>query len=525
MIGIRFRFPAGRYHATPWKRQVNEGVVEWPPNPWRIIRAFISVYYLKMEEDVRKEILISLIEKLSTEPIYKLPKASIGHTRHYMPQYKDKTSLIFDTFASVKKDDELIVSWPDIELNEEERNILMRILKNMNYLGRAESWVEAEIYDNPIYPNCMPLKIFDRDMDVELIDVLMPMKENKFHEWKVDLSSKMPAKSRKHLQNIDSMFNALCIDTSILKKNGWSDPPGSEWVQYVRPSNIFEITPAINYTKEDKFRPTVARFAIASQVPPRLTDTVSFADRIHKSLVSRVKDSRVFTGCDEEHKPLNGHEHSFILSESNIALGKGKRGEITHVSIYAPLGFGTNERKALDGLSKVWGHGGHDIQLVLIGIGTPSDYGGSIKISGQSPIMSESRIWESRTPFVPTRHPKYTRAGVPKYEEINVKVEGMPEGMIHLGSPEHDLLRLLNEMGFPKPVSIEKVEHTDLAGKKTRWLEFKRNRYGGNGIKSTEMGYGFRIVFPQSVRGPIVVGYGAHFGLGLFVPQDDKEKG
>ncbi len=31
MIEIAFRFTAGRYHATPWGRHVNEGVPEWPP--------------------------------------------------------------------------------------------------------------------------------------------------------------------------------------------------------------------------------------------------------------------------------------------------------------------------------------------------------------------------------------------------------------------------------------------------------------------------------------------------------------
>lgn len=33
-------------------------------------------------------------------------------------------------------------------------------------------------------------------------------------------------------------------------------------------------------------------------------------------------------------------------------------------------------------------------------------------------------------------------------------------------------------------------------------------------------GYGFRITFPDSVDGPLALGYGAHFGLGLFIPAD-----
>ena len=41
---IAIRFPLGRYHATPWDRSVNEGAVEWPPSPWRLLRALVASY-------------------------------------------------------------------------------------------------------------------------------------------------------------------------------------------------------------------------------------------------------------------------------------------------------------------------------------------------------------------------------------------------------------------------------------------------------------------------------------------------
>ena len=36
-------FPWGRYHANPWGRHVNEGAVELPPSPWRLLRAVRDV--------------------------------------------------------------------------------------------------------------------------------------------------------------------------------------------------------------------------------------------------------------------------------------------------------------------------------------------------------------------------------------------------------------------------------------------------------------------------------------------------
>jgi CRISPR-associated protein Csb2 len=74
--------------------------------------------------------------------------------------------------------------------------------------------------------------------------------------------------------------------------------------------------------------------------------------------------------------------------------------------------------------------------------------------------------------------------------------------------------------GFPSPSFVEAVSSTDLAGHETRWLDFRRERRHGEGRKVARgLGYGFRIRFPDVVRGPIALGYGAHFGLGLFVPK------
>src|SRR3990172_148166 len=86
MITIAIRFPAGRYHATPWGSHVNEGVTEWPPNPWRLLRGLIATGFSKLHwpripDDERR-----LVLKLAAElPDYRLPPGELAHTRHYMP--------------------------------------------------------------------------------------------------------------------------------------------------------------------------------------------------------------------------------------------------------------------------------------------------------------------------------------------------------------------------------------------------------------------------------------------------------
>lgn len=521
MISIEFRFPAGRYHATPWNRQVNEGIVEWPPNPWRIVRALISTYYLKMSKEYDESILIGLIDKLSDPPLYHLPNASIGHTRHYMPLYQaGQSRLIFDTFASVDKDESLFVSWTDIDINENEKKFLSEALKRLQYLGRAESWVEAGLVDVSPEPNCYPASYYKKTTrEHEMIDVLIPMRSDEYSSWTIKWKAEHPNGKKNKLP--DDILTALCVETTILKSNGWSQPPGSTWIPYLRESDCFDVKPEYKGLIEDEKRPTVARYQVSCQAPPRLTDAISLAERIHTSLVKYSDQSPVFTGCDENRVPLEGHGHTHILCESNISSRNGKRGEITHVTLFAPNGFGMKERKAIDTLKKVWGYGGHDVQLVLLGVGDPGDFAGSNQMAGQCPIFTGSRTWVSRTPFVSTTHTKYSRKGEPKVMETAVRIIGQEEGyVIHEGSPEYDLIRLLEERGFPAPESIEKIKYTNLAGKDTYWLNFRTSRKTGNGSRGPSPPTGFRIRFREVVKGPISVGYGAHFGLGLFIPSE-----
>src|ERR1700676_3171843 len=81
---IRLTFPGGQYHATPWGRHVNEGVPEWPPSPWRFLRALVAAWKRTCpgipEQQVR-----SILAALVDPPVFPLPPHRVPHTRHAMP--------------------------------------------------------------------------------------------------------------------------------------------------------------------------------------------------------------------------------------------------------------------------------------------------------------------------------------------------------------------------------------------------------------------------------------------------------
>jgi CRISPR-associated protein Csb2 len=223
-------------------------------------------------------------------------------------------------------------------------------------------------------------------------------------------------------------------------------------------------------------------------------------------LVSLSDGAEVFTGCDSSGKPLRGHGHAYVLCESNPVLGRGGRGgrgEITHVTVFARMGFGPREQEALQGLRDVWGPGEVRVSLLLQGMGRPEDFGGMDLKRGQSPLLAESRTWISRTPFITNLHPKETRAGEPKLDAMKLQK----------GSPEFDLRRWLSEL-----VIVEPVAGTKLNGREVPWHAFLCRREVDKGKPAANgAGYGFRIKFQEPVRGPVSVGYASHFGMGIFV--------
>jgi CRISPR-associated protein Csb2 len=528
MTVLELRFPAGRFHATPWGRHVNEGGVEWPPSPWRLLRSLLATWYLKARTEVSEETIRKLLTTLSAQmPAFHLPPAANGHTRHFMPVIegaKEKKTKVFDTFIQLSPNDAVLIAW-DVTLPPDQLAALRILAARLGYFGRAESLVEATVRDDiaQIRPNALPLAENEKvPSDGELVRLLSPLSSIAHEKWLADFIAKNPgtdeilgkpakkkavSKKAKGPTVPSDLFTALGADTGELQAAGWNLPPGAVWVNYIRPADAFApVTRTKTFNSETKH--TVARYAVVSSVAPRIIDSISVANRVHQSLCSYLKDNaesaRIFTGLDTNKKPLAEHRHAHIFCEAN-----GERDAITHITVWAAMGFDEAACLALRRLTKVWGHGGYDIRLVLHGIGNMEDFKGCA-------LFEKERVWRSLTPFVSTRHAKTFRDGRPKMAE-----NGWQEG-----SAAHDLLRLLelnpNWRGVKIRKQLEERERPFGFGERNerrfRSLQFQTLRHGGNGLRGHDSGAAFIIEFPKPVNGPIAAGYGSHFGLGLFVP-------
>ncbi len=520
MIAIKIDFPAGRWHATAWGSHVNEGVPEWPPCPWRLCRALIAAWHWKHRQN--EPALRSLIEKLAAQPpAFRLPSASTAHTRHYMPVItgpKETKTKVFDTFIHVAPADSLWIRW-DVDLEASEQTLLATLLESLSYLGRAESLVFASLADALPVNGTWTMPVERNQLrDAEAIRLLAPQPPAVYADWLAQQSGAAPtAKKGKGKKKADtappSLFDALQLDNADWKKEGWNLPPGSRWVEYLRPRNYLQIKPASDIAPRLHHKlPTVARFAITSKVQPSITQSLSLAERFHQALCSKLPESErspALTGLDDERKPLTGNDHVYFLPECD------EHGYVTHMTLHAKRGFDAAACRVLGRLRKVWGAEGFDVEIVLLATGQAADF--TSILFNASPYFRPARSWVSLTPFIPVRHAKASRTGTPKLD---------PGNGLQFGSPEHDCWRLLKLVAPDLPEARVSLLGTRIQHglRDIPCLDFQRQRRTGEGVRAGVRGYALRLDFAQDVSLPLGFGYAGHFGMGVFVPVNESNE-
>lgn len=489
MIAVEISFPGGKYHGTPWGNSVNEGIPEWPPSPWRLLRALVASWkrtapYLD-EGNVNK-----LLQKLSRPPSYYLPPATLSHTRHYMPVRegsREYSSLIFDTFVAldISTDAALQVLWPEDELTAAEKATFVQLLQGIPYLGRAESWIDARVIEAKDFKtiNCFPLNGNLLQPGAEIIRLLA-------------------ADTRK-----DDIISILDVDTTRLRAEGQITPPGSVYIDYARPADTFTAKGAHQRKKKVVFEPVFCRFALKSKPLPLLTETLKLAETFRRSAMSwygRFYDkaaSEKLAGKKEDGNPLKGHRHAYYLP-----IDENDDGKIETLAVFIPAGIDQKIKEALKAVRKiVLFPGALEVNLIFQGFGAGQDI-------TKMPRWQKSTGWESATPFVLGRFPKFYRTGKPKMHTSGLQVDG-PIDQVY---KEWELRREIDPQ-LPALERVEVLPYCRLKGRFFGWHRFRIMREKGD-TSIPGLAYGFRLTFSGPVAGPISLGYGCHFGLGMFKP-------
>ncbi len=523
MATLKLKFPGGRYHATPTGHHVNEGIVEWPPSPWRLIRGLIACGFTTQHWTGLPLIARHLFESLcSVLPEYRLPDAALGHTRHYMPttvldKGRERTTLVLDAFTDVG-DGELWVRWP-IQLGPEAAALFSTLADHLGYLGRSESWVRAEVMSDgeplPALGRAFPYVETARpSRGYEQISLVAPEIPELYVSWRKqefegalatmddpEHGKRQPnnAQLKKRQTQLEASYpldvlDGMLWDTARWKDAKWSQAPGSRRVLYWRETGALAVAP-----------PSVSRFARAASVEallfaittpsgsrsalPTLDRTVPQADLLHRALVSKSgRTCPELSGRAVDGTPLRGHNHAHILP-----LDLARDRHLDHILLFAPGKLSPEAMTAARSVKRTYMKGGAgELQVAIAGLGALSDL---CKLEGKlgeslATLLGPSRSWMSATPFVPPRF-------------LKKRGPNSLEGQVHAELAVRSL----------GAATVELVPWTS----ETLHLRHVIRRRGSKAPQPfVDVGFILRLQFEEPVLGPICLGYGSHFGLGRF---------
>lgn len=503
-VVLRQIFPLGRFHATPWRvNPFDDPHGEWPPSPWRFVRALIARWYQWAREsrDPRPvEELDQFVNALCTShyAFFLPPEARLGNpVRQYFPtdfgwDPGEKKKARMRTYKRSLAQDNYWCTVPDVGgavwwflegsgWDESLLSVLDRCLERMTYFGRAETFTRIErVTSGYPEPNC---RLFDRPR-AKAVPVLVPL----------------PNVTRGDLERTTE-------DELVGKR---SIPPGAAYRYAVRPER-----PLVHENR----RPQAARserhliqFAIGWNVAPELRAIARLTSRFRGAVLRellRIKSKGEIASWSRASRDLR---EQVALMSGKDAEGnplRGQLGQHRHAEFFAwcedevprrllvwrgSQPFDEDEERAILVAAHrelSWAAPGHHadvwkVRLVPIdrAVPPPPGFDGSM-----------ARTWISVTPYVPPRH--YLRGGKVRERE----------------SIENQVRRELNSRGFH--ADCAQVEVQDAC-----WVavHVPRTASGRRPFLGDRRGYRLCITFPTSVSGPIRLGHSSSFGLGLFRP-------
>jgi len=481
-VTIGLRFPWGRFHATPWERSANEAASEWPPSPWRLLRALYAVGKDRCVE-LDEATLAGVLAALSSPPLFFLPEHGVAHTRHYLPDTKKRsgtdgnTDKVIDAFVVLATDEPVVVHWPDAVLPAPGLKVLDRLLDQVSYFGRSESLCDAARVDLPAGPLLAPVQggSLSADRTVSVLVAAEPLD-----------------------------IEALIVSTGAMRSAGFVEPPGSRRVRYplvdeseVRPSAI----PASS-------RPTIAVFGATPHqgrgALPATTAALAMGELFRRAAQDRFDSRRegrrspTLSGHGTAGPREDQHSHAHFLAVPADPAGRF----IDRFAVWAPEGFGPDDIAALTAIRSLRAGARADAE----GVGDIRPVDLALEALGGPGVLDHrwvgpARTWRSFTPFITTRHISESarrRALSAGIEPLDAFIESEIRREAALRAWDVDTVILV-------------------APGRGRWLDHRRHRaFKAERRANAPRGFGIQVTFRDHVTGPVALGAMSHLGLGHF---------
>jgi CRISPR-associated protein Csb2 len=554
MLILKITFPWGRYYAHPWginPTRLREA--EWPPSPWRLLRALVSAWFRAHPGMVPSDDCIKLIETLGHElPLIGTGKVSFGQTVHWQPNYgatgEGKPEVVRQRrdnaeYKNTRHENHFVAApgpvffrWMEASLSPVQESLLKALLAELSYFGRAESLCHAELCESkPTEADIGWCKPTDgRKISSTCRDVFCPkpgMAEGgKWHFEFTDLWSRRAdgfapdcAEAPPHL--VDRL---LSTDVKT---------DGAEWRSYQMPEDwpqkwVVRTPRTARATSKPppSVGPKVAHylcFSLQCRVPllPKFIVPLSeqFRDAANSQLCRVHGDGTPSFALfghakDRPENVVGDHQHAFYLPMANQ---DDPHCFLSDLHVWCPYGFTQAEVEVLLRIQRLnWGSGKYPVRPVLTAL--------SKEPPADAPFATEktppARLWRSASPFVPPRYFFRRERG-----KLTTKEKDQPE---------RQLAECLKALGIKTPGVIRRLTQ-DVPGYETGWdivrapaaddpifADTTIISVHSNGTsrmrscaRARRVGMFFEIAFDEPPALPVpALGHSCHFGLGLFVP-------
>ncbi|MGH3167323.1 MAG: type I-G CRISPR-associated protein Csb2 [Trebonia sp.] len=472
---LAISFPLGRYHANPWDRAVNEGASEWPPSPWRVLRALVATWHTRWP-DLPADVMDGILDALADPPSYRTPRAIASHTRHYLPDLDHRkaetgcTDLTLDPFLAVPRDSELLLWW-DAVLDAGQREALAKLAELLPYLGRSESVCYARLAEEDFMP--------DETW------------------WRPDAEG---GSRRTRLLAVTRPFDRSVLEATTIgvRKRKRTVPPGTRWVSY----GAGDETPRCEYRSvSESANVTAIRFEVVGRAPLMATHGVLLADEAHRQVGLLLEEAGV---PDERRRQIMGtrgaasdHRHAHWIPIS----GQGESGRsVQSLVIWVPDGLRTSEVRAILGLRSMSGQRGGEDGYELRGFPRAKVlFQAAGKVEDVAPELcgrGPARRWRSATPYLMVRHQKPRESPAEHFTAdvtAELKYRGRSDAVL---------------------TGVELNPRMD-----TRTVNQYRRYRTKEKLRESRRGTGLTLELESPIAGPLLLGQLSHFGFGTFYPE------
>lgn len=502
---LRQEFPLGRFHATPWRvNPFDDPHGEWPPSPWRFVRAVAARWYQWAREAERAPDIAEL-ESLQaalckSAYAFHLPadarKGSPLRQYHptefgWRPAEKKKagtrsygTSLVQDNYWCVPPEAPV---WWLIEgesWTSELVGTLEQCLARITYFGRAETLTRIRLAGSQdVAPdaNCT----LGEERTSGAVPVLSPL--GSATRADIERTTDDPGAMKRAVPPGARVLYAVRPRRTVARerRRAPAHRPGCHLMQFALGWSVAPDPRAI-VRLTSRFRGAVLRELLRLKTG----DASATWTRVSREVREALTD---MAGKDANDEPLKGHLHTEFLAWC-------EEGQPTRLLVWrGSRAFDADEQEAILLAAS------RDVSWVAAGSDADEWRVRLVPLDRHVPVPPgfddrPSVLWSSVTPYVPPRH--HLRGGKEREGE----------------SMAEQIRRELQQRGFAEPVDVEVV------GEPT-WVSVHvpRREAERRGFIGYRRGQMVRLRFPRPGTGPIRLGHSSSFGLGLFRPAPDDD--